>query len=228
MPISRHQVEEGTQRAKARTVGFAAGGEQPDTAGILGPIDLDLAYEAEPVGEARAASLAQKSPAFRQEQTQLRAVSLRPDDMGQPKESQPNRFSRVKASEDGQAFFFVAPRPVKVSSEEGVPAECAEHETRDERITTGSDMRDSLFEQFECIGVFTLTPREIRQVREGEADAVLIAQRLRYAQALLKDRMNVLCISSRLQHKASKMLKRLDQTSSVPAVSKESDALLRQ
>ena len=89
-------------------------------------------------------------------------------------------------------------------------------------------MCDSLFEQFECFEVFTLAPGEIRQVCEGEADAVLIAQRLRYAQALAQDRVDALGVSSRLQHQASNVLKRLDQTALVPAVSKESDTLLRQ
>ena len=56
---------------------------------------------------------------------------------------------------------------------------------------------------------------------------MLIAQRLRYAQALVQDRVDVLGVLSRLQHQASKVLKRLDQAALVPAISKESDTLLR-
>ena len=81
--VARHQVEEGPQRAKPRPFGFVAGSEQTDAEGIVGLVDLDLSDEAEPVGEARAASFAQKCDALRQEQAQPCAVSPLAHDMRQ-------------------------------------------------------------------------------------------------------------------------------------------------
>ena len=72
----------------------------------------------------------------------------------------------------------------------------------------------------------TLPPRQVGQVREGEADAVLIAKRLRQTEALIERQAHLLGVTRRFQQAPSQVLKSFDQTSLIPRVSKESDTLL--